>query len=53
MSWPEVTLAGLNVFQAVALAWITLRQQQVKHELDRHNGAQAAAIADLRAELQR
>ncbi len=51
MNWQEVILAALNVFQAIALAWITLRQQQVKHELQAHNGEQAAAIRSLRAAL--
>ncbi len=51
MSWQEVALAALNVFQAIALAWITLRQAQVKSELQAYNGSQARAIADLRAAL--
>jgi len=51
MSWSELALAALNVFQAVALAWITLKQAQVKADLQAHNGDQAAAIANLRAAL--
>ncbi len=51
MSWQEVALAGLNVFQAVALAYITYRQAEVKRELLYQNGSQAAAIRSLRQAL--
>ncbi len=51
MNYQEIVLAALNVFQAIALAYITLRQAEVKRELNAHNGEQAASIRALRAAL--
>jgi len=38
MSWQEVALVAINALQLVALTWISARQQQVKHELEKVNG---------------
>jgi hypothetical protein len=51
VSWQEVALAALNVFQAIALAWITLQDRRVRSELQAYNGEQASAIRSLRAAL--
>jgi hypothetical protein len=48
MNWTEVTLAALNVFQAVAIAYIGFRQASVKRDLQAANGEQAEAIRALR-----
>ncbi len=51
MNWQEIGLAALNVFQAIALAYITLRPAEVRRELNAHIGEQAASIRALRSAL--
>jgi len=47
----ELSLAILNVFQAIALAWIGLKQVQVKTELRRENGVVHDEIAAVHQTL--
>ena len=46
-----LALATLSCFQAVALAWIGLRQAQVKRELERVNGRVVAQLDGIEREL--
>ncbi len=53
IDYTQVTLGALNVFQALALAWLGIHAQRVKNDLEAHNGEHAEAIAQLRREMLR
>jgi hypothetical protein len=57
MGWTEITLAALNVFQAIALAWLAAWQQRAAHEVRKLNGtvmsARREGVASALQELER